>query len=75
MLITSHFISYQSNSVAIFIIRYLNTIISICCWTNFHFGEKAKAMRLQLPTIILFTIYLSFIKCREMTVSFQQTRQ
>ena len=30
MLITSNFISYQSYSVAIFIIRYLNTIISIC---------------------------------------------
>ena len=35
------------------------------CWTNFHFGEKAKAMRLQRITVILFTIYLSFIKCRD----------
>ena len=30
------------------------------CWTNFHFGEKAKAMRRQPITSILLSIFFRF---------------
>ncbi len=54
--LTNPFCAFQIHNL--FVDKIMH-IIHIRC-TNFHCGEKAKAMRLQLPTIILFTIYSAF---------------
>ena len=52
---------YLLNIIRIMRGRYLErklTVPILIGWTNFHSGEKAKAMRLQLPTI--YNIHLLF---------------
>ena len=44
-------------------------------WTNFHSGEKAKAMRLQLPTIYNIHLLFFVFKVQGDDGPFSQTRQ